>query len=80
MASAPFTAGVVCWPFLPATTYEIAVLYPTHEELSQIVQGFLATVRTHLRNQTAQIPQARVRGEIPHKRSEPWRNMPDLSQ
>jgi DNA-binding transcriptional LysR family regulator len=49
LVSAPFTGNVVRRPFLPTITYEIAVLYPTHEELSQIAQDFLATLRTHLR-------------------------------
>jgi hypothetical protein len=41
VVSAPFTANVVRRPLVPKINYEIAVLYPTSEELSQIARDFV---------------------------------------
>src|SRR5882757_4602147 len=40
VASAPFTANVVRRKFVPDITYEIAILYPTNGERSQIATAF----------------------------------------
>lgn len=50
IVSAAFTADIVRRPFRPTITYEIALLYPTHEELSQISRDFIKTLRAHLKN------------------------------
>ncbi|MFG1300078.1 LysR substrate-binding domain-containing protein [Xanthobacter sp. V3C-3] len=50
IVSAAFTADIVRRPFRPTITYEIALLYPTHEELSQISRDFIKMLRAHLKN------------------------------
>ena len=42
VVSAPFAANVVRRPFVPKINYEIAVLYPTNEELSQLARDFVS--------------------------------------
>ena len=48
VASAPFTANVVRRKFVPDITYEIAILYPTNGERSQIATAFADLLRLHL--------------------------------
>jgi DNA-binding transcriptional LysR family regulator len=48
VASAPFTANVVRRRFIPDITYEIAILYPTNGERSQIAAEFADLLRAHL--------------------------------
>jgi DNA-binding transcriptional LysR family regulator len=48
VVSAPFTADVVCRPFRPAISYEIAILHPLHEELSQLAREFMVPLREAL--------------------------------
>jgi DNA-binding transcriptional LysR family regulator len=48
VVSAPFTADVVRRPFRPAISYEIAVLHPLHEELSQLARAFMVPLREAL--------------------------------
>jgi len=48
VVSAPFTADVVRRPFRPAISYEIAILHPLHEELSQLAREFMAPLREAL--------------------------------
>jgi DNA-binding transcriptional LysR family regulator len=48
VASAPFTANVVRRKFVPDITYEIAILYPTNGERSQIAAAFADLLRLHL--------------------------------
>lgn len=46
--SAPFTADVARRPFRPAISYEIAILHPLHEELSQLAREFMVPLREAL--------------------------------
>ncbi|CAN7519158.1 LysR substrate-binding domain-containing protein [Bosea sp. LjRoot90] len=48
VVSAPFTADVVRRPFRPAISYEIAILHPLHEELSQLAHEFMVSLRQAL--------------------------------
>lgn len=48
VVSAPFTADVVRRPFRPAISYEIAILHPLHEELSQLAREFMVPLREAL--------------------------------
>lgn len=48
VVSAPFTADVVRRPFRPAISYEIAILHPLHEELSQLARDFMVPLREAL--------------------------------
>jgi DNA-binding transcriptional LysR family regulator len=48
VVSAPFTADVVRRPFRPAISYEIAILHPLHEELSQLAREFMIPLREAL--------------------------------
>ena len=48
VVSRPFSAGLVTRPFKPAISYQIAILYPTHEELSQVARDFVALLRARL--------------------------------
>jgi DNA-binding transcriptional LysR family regulator len=48
VASAPFTANVIRRKFVPNITYEIAILYPTNGERSQIATAFADLLRLHL--------------------------------
>jgi DNA-binding transcriptional LysR family regulator len=48
VASAPFTANVVRRKFVPDIIYEIAILYPTNGERSQIATAFADLLRLHL--------------------------------
>jgi hypothetical protein len=36
--------------FVPKINYEIAVLYPTNEELSQIARDFVSLLKEHLKS------------------------------
>jgi DNA-binding transcriptional LysR family regulator len=62
VASAPFTANVVRRKFVPDINYEIAILYPTNGERSQIATAFADLLRLHLTpgtstSLTLQLPQ-----------------------
>ncbi|MDE8654609.1 LysR substrate-binding domain-containing protein [Novosphingobium album (ex Liu et al. 2023)] len=46
--STPFTEHIVKRPFAPDISYEIAILRPTHTELSQIATDFIELLKTHL--------------------------------
>jgi len=46
--SRPFTANVVLRPFRPAIAYQVALLFPINEELSQVAQEFVAVLRRQL--------------------------------
>jgi len=48
VVSVPFTAHVVRRPFRPVIEYQIAILYPTGAERSQIAHAFVALLKTHL--------------------------------
>lgn len=48
VVSAPFTADVVRRPFRPSISYEIAILHPLHEELSQLAREFMVPLREAL--------------------------------
>lgn len=48
LISAPFTKNLVLKRFVPAITYEIAILYPIHEELSHVAQAFAELLKTRL--------------------------------
>lgn len=48
VVSAPFTADVVRRPFRPAISYEVAILHPLHEELSQLAREFMVPLREAL--------------------------------
>lgn len=48
VVSAPFTADLVRRPFRPAISYEIAILHPLHEELSQLAREFMVPLREAL--------------------------------
>lgn len=48
VVSAPFTADVARRPFRPAISYEIAILHPLHEELSQLAREFMVPLREAL--------------------------------
>jgi len=48
VVSAPFTANVVRRKFTPDIPYEIAILYPTNSERSQIATAFADLLRLHL--------------------------------
>lgn len=48
VVSRPFIAGLVTRPFKPAISYQIAILYPTHEEISQMARDFVALLRGRL--------------------------------
>ncbi|CAD5273805.1 DNA-binding transcriptional regulator, LysR family [Bosea sp. 62] len=48
VVSGPFTADVVRRPFRPAISYEIAILHPLHEELSQLAREFMVPLREAL--------------------------------
>ncbi len=49
VVSQPFTKDLALRPFKPAISYQIAILYPTHEELSQVAKDFIGMLRMHLR-------------------------------
>lgn len=49
VVSRPFTRDLVLRPFKPAISYQIAILSPTHEELSQVAREFAGVLRRHLR-------------------------------
>jgi DNA-binding transcriptional LysR family regulator len=49
VVSRPFTGDLILRPLKPAISYEIAILFPTHEELSQIARDFVAMLRKQLR-------------------------------
>ncbi|MNF51184.1 Hca operon transcriptional activator [compost metagenome] len=49
VVSLPFTGGLVLKPFSPTIRYEIALLFPTHETLSQLAQEFVELLREVLR-------------------------------
>ncbi len=48
VVSLPFTKELILRPFLPAIRYDIALLYPTHEELSGIAIEFVTLLKSHL--------------------------------
>lgn len=48
VVSKPFTSGLVTRPFKPTILYKIAILQPTHEEMSQVARDFVALLRKHL--------------------------------
>ncbi|MFA5120967.1 LysR substrate-binding domain-containing protein [Zavarzinia sp.] len=48
VVSNPFTEDVVKRPFVPTIKYEIAILHPTHGELSQVARDFVELLKTHL--------------------------------
>jgi len=48
VVSRQFTAGLATRPFKPAISYQVAILYPTHEEISQVARDFVALLREHL--------------------------------
>jgi DNA-binding transcriptional LysR family regulator len=48
VVSRPFTEGLAMRPFKPAIAYQIAILYPTHEEISQVARDFVALLRGRL--------------------------------
>jgi DNA-binding transcriptional LysR family regulator len=49
VVSRPFTESVVTRPFKPKIQYQIAILFPTHEALSQVAQDFIGLLRSALR-------------------------------
>ncbi|MEW6640593.1 MAG: LysR family transcriptional regulator [Pseudomonadota bacterium] len=49
VVSRPFTANVVLRPFKPAIAYQVALLFPVNEELSQVARDFVAVLRRQLR-------------------------------
>jgi DNA-binding transcriptional LysR family regulator len=49
VVSRPFTEGLVTRPFKPKIQYQIAILSPTHEALSQVAQDFIGLLRSALR-------------------------------
>jgi DNA-binding transcriptional LysR family regulator len=49
VVSRPFTEGLVTRPFKPKIQYQIAILSPTHEALSQVAQDFMELLRSALR-------------------------------
>ncbi len=49
MVSKPFTEGLVVRPFKPRIQYQIAILSPTHEALSQVAQDFAGLLRRTLK-------------------------------
>jgi hypothetical protein len=49
VVSRPFTEGLITRPFKPMIQYQIAILSPTHEALSQVAQGFARLLRSSLR-------------------------------
>ncbi len=51
--SASFTANVVLRPFSPTISYEVAILYPLHEELAQITLEFVSLLKKALSSQQA---------------------------
>lgn len=48
VVSAPFTHDVVRRPFSPTISYQVAILYPLHDELSQLAREFIAVLREAL--------------------------------
>jgi DNA-binding transcriptional LysR family regulator len=48
VVSRPFTENVVLVPFEPNIEYQIAILLPTREELSQVAAEFIEVLRPHL--------------------------------
>ena len=48
VVSRPFTEQLVLRPFMPAITYQIAILFPINEELSQIARVFVDALRKQL--------------------------------
>jgi DNA-binding transcriptional LysR family regulator len=48
VVSRPFTGDLVLRPFKPVISYAIAILFPTHEELSQVARDFVSLLRVHL--------------------------------
>jgi DNA-binding transcriptional LysR family regulator len=48
VVSRPFTEQLVLRPFIPAITYQIAILFPINEELSQIAREFVDVLRKRL--------------------------------
>ena len=52
VVSAPFTTNVVLRPFVPIISYEIAILYPLHEESAQITLEFLSLLKENLSTPT----------------------------
>lgn len=48
VVSRPFTGNVVLVPFKPSIEYQIAILLPTREELSQVAADFIEVLRPHL--------------------------------
>jgi DNA-binding transcriptional LysR family regulator len=49
VVSKPFTEGLVVRPFKPRIQYQIAILSPTHEALSQVAQDFAGLLRRTLK-------------------------------
>ena len=49
VVSKPFTEGLITRPFKPRIQYQIAILSPTHEALSQVAQDFTGLLRSSLR-------------------------------
>ncbi|MEY9902128.1 LysR family transcriptional regulator [Bradyrhizobium sp. USDA 329] len=49
VVSRHFTAGLVLRPLQPAISYQIAILFPTHEEPSHIARDFAGLLREALR-------------------------------
>ncbi|MBR1219092.1 LysR family transcriptional regulator [Bradyrhizobium sp. U87765 SZCCT0131] len=49
VVSRPFTANVVLRPFKPAINYQVALLFPVNEALSQVAQEFVDVLRRRLR-------------------------------
>ncbi|WP_229177984.1 LysR substrate-binding domain-containing protein [Bradyrhizobium ivorense] len=49
VVSRPLTEGVVTRPFKPKIQYQIAILSPTREALSQVAQDFIGLLRSALR-------------------------------
>lgn len=48
VVSWPFTRDLIVRPFKPAINYRIAILSPTHEEMSLVARDFVGLLRKHL--------------------------------
>jgi DNA-binding transcriptional LysR family regulator len=48
VVSLPFTRELIIRPFVPAIFYRIAILYPQHQQLSQVAREFITVLRAQL--------------------------------